>query len=154
MNNRTLLAICVRIRIAALAVIEDGRVVEIYRRHFQFAPAGATREKYLAKAVRRVVSQHSINEIIVEPGDVAERAVRLVGREARRLGIAEAKRRLIGVENNRAHADLYQYLVRRDPALARFVQMLPGGKVAASEPERFRTVNLLAAGLGLAACTP
>lgn len=153
MNNRTLLAICVRIRIAALAVVEDGRVVEIYRRHFQFVPKGATREKYLARAVRRVVARHAIESIVVEPGDVAERAVRLVGRDVQKLGIAEAKRRLIGLDRNRGHADLYDYLVRRDPGLARFVQVLPNGKVAASEPERFRTINLLAAGLGLAAST-
>jgi len=148
MTEGTILAIAVRHGVAAIATIECGCVINIVRRHFAFTPKGMTDSAYIGKKIAALVGTDYLATIIVEPGSIAERAVLELGLVPERLTLGDAGERLWPHNAIEKQVDLFGHLLGEYQELDCYVQVLPGGRVAMTE--RWRTVNLLAAALGLA----
>ena len=90
------LAICIRNRVAAVALVIGGTVERVWRRHFAFAK-GRSRLDYLADLLRRLTADHAIDTVVVEPGSIAERAAKMVGLLTRIIHLDEAKATLLSI---------------------------------------------------------
>jgi len=147
MTDDIILAIAVRRRIAAVALVQHGRVLAVHRRHFAFTPEGTTRASHLAGLIRRLVSADGTTTVVVEPRSTAEAAVLELGLEPHPFDVAAAQRILTGDDRSTRRV-FFGRLLAEHPELTGYVRVLPTGQIAMTE--RWRTVNLLAAALGLA----
>lgn len=131
----------------AFAVLDAERAVEVACHYF-------TRRRYTSEQLRghflKFVRDYAPGRIVTEPDEVLYRAAVSTGYPVQTLTLASAKEILLPSEEHPRNRDLYRLLVARYPELSRLVSILPhSGKVVEWEP--WRTVQLLAVGLGLAA---
>jgi hypothetical protein len=149
MKSRATLSICVRARVAALAVVAEGRVIEVYRRFFCSTPKHLSRAEHLANLVRRIRRKHEISSFRVEPDSLGAEAIELLELPAEIVTIDEVKE-YFGRGSERSHTPLYERVLAQQPHLMCFVRVLKTGRIAANDDERSRTIVLLAAAIGIA----
>lgn len=132
-----------------LAIVLVGRdqVLEVLR----VAARGPDAETAIRVAVASVADEYSVRRVVVEPDSLVEQALAPTNLELTRLSIEDAAGKLLP-EVPPVQRRLFAALVKRVPLLARHVVVFSAtGDVASSSAERWRTVLLLAALLGLAA---
>lgn len=131
----------------AFTVLDGERIVEVSCHHF-------TRRKYTSEQLRtfylKLARDYAPARIVTEPDEALYRAAAATGHVIQTLTMTTAKRLLVTDQPQVRNRDLYHLLVARYPELRRLVSILPhNNKVVEWEP--WRTVQLLAVGLGLAA---
>lgn len=140
------LAACYRVQQLALAVVADGRVIEVRRHAVRERPA---RDAEIEALIAACATEYTVGALVVEPGRF--RSARALPSRTVELNLATAKQILLDEDRPLSnHHDLYAHLLDHDPRLGRLVRRMPGtGRIAATE--RWRTVMLLSVALALAA---
>lgn len=136
---------------ASIVLIVGDQVMQVWRRHFAHAK-GRSRVDYLGELLRRLRDMHGVDEVVVEPGSAAHHAATIAGFKVRTLRLIEAKAELFSATpGTTTHRDLVAHLADRHPVLEAHVTRLRSGEIATAPDQRWQTVNVLAAALGLAA---
>lgn len=130
----------------AIALVGSTGVLEVLR----FPARGTDSRAAIRIAVTAVAEEYAVKRIIVEPGSVVESVLRATALDVVPLTIEDAA--ALTLPNPAPTLrDIYRGVVTAVPKLSRFVTVLHAtDEVASSPDERWRTVILLAALLGLA----
>lgn len=138
-----------RAQCAGLAVVAPDGIKEIRRRCLYHAPAGTSGSDYIIHQVRNLARDYNVNTVVVDPHDRIYPWLRSTDLEFKPVELSQAKKVLMNEEAEHTHDALFQHMVERYPHLRRFVTVLHRtGRIATTE--RWRTVLLLAATLGIA----
>lgn len=141
----TVLAACRRASILALAVVSGGVVIDVVR-HWLDGP------ERIVELVSRTATDYEAIAIVAEPDSVVGQALTTAAMPFLSITVSAAKRQLLATSDQHLHGRLYEMLVQDHPQLRRFVRIDPRtGQVPTAD--RWRTVPLLAAALGLGATT-
>lgn len=142
-------AACFRSPYLALVLIANHDVSAL-RRHC-LASTARTPERQ-AERIARFATDYGASNIILEPGTGLAAALDALGFATTTTLIADAKRAFVRNASRDSNGELFRTVIAEHPKLRRLVTVLNTGKVA--ESERWRTILLLAAALGLATHRP
>jgi hypothetical protein len=146
MTPPRLLAAAYRCQYLALTVVCGGEILELRRSRL---PTGDDLSKTLLRHMQKAITDFDCTMLAVEPGSPCFEAASNTGLEVRPLTIKDVERLFLPESAHLTQERLFNRLVAEYPRVARFVKLLPGTlKVATTE--RWKTVSLLAFGLGLA----
>lgn len=143
-SARWLLSAAYRSPHLAVALVADGRILEL-RRHLVGSERRADRS--MRAILTSYARDYAVDAIVVEPKSLTSVAATNTRYPVHLLGSAEATEGLLNRRGSRQ--ELYQYLLKREPLLRRFVVVLKTGQVTETDP--WRTVLLLAVALAFAA---
>lgn len=138
-----------RAQFVALAVVEDGRI-EYIRRVNLLGLIDSADAKRIRDVAQELATSFDATTLVVEPNSWLYDELCRLRCTVRLLSLSRAKRRLLSAENP-THSQLYDHMVDKHPKLRRFVHILPAGNPRVATSNRWRTLPLLAAALGLAA---
>lgn len=146
MDSRTYcLAICLRAGVASLVVLRSECVHEVQQILVRHACQDKDTERVITRA-RKLVTDYRIANIVFDGSRPIMQLAEMKDANVHMMDVREAKSLLLACRCT--HAELFFFLVTRNPELRRFVTTLHYGEVATWD--RRRTVVLLAAALGLA----
>lgn len=140
-----MVAACFRSPYLALVLVSN-HDVSAFRRHC--LARNARTLKHQAERIAAFANDYGAEKIIVEQGTRLPTELNTLGFAITTTVITDAKRRFVGEASAANNGKLYRAVIEQRPKLRRLVTVLNTGKVA--EWERWRTILLLAAALGLA----
>ena len=130
----------------AIALVGRDEVLELLR----FPAKGEEMETAIRVAIESVADEYGVTTVVVEPGSLIERVLAKTSLTLRPIGLGDAAAAVVP-DVPRDQRSILTALVDRFPRLARHVVVLRAtGAVACAPDQRWRTVLLLAALLGLA----
>lgn len=141
------LAVCVRARVAAFAMLAHDGTVLLTRRRFLKHALLHDRPSFAVAALRKLAAKYAVGTVVLEPGCLVDNLVSASTFRIHRLYLADAKAVILGA-GRKTHATLCSHLIDRDPKLARLVRLLEGNRVSEFRPAD--NVQLFAVALGLA----
>lgn len=145
----TCVAAIMRAQFVALAVTQNSQVLLVQRLHLLGFNAVYDGQR-LRDAVLALATGYGAEFLVAEPGSWVADELRPISRTLRCVSLKQAKEQL-DLAVPATHSELYDHLIERHPKLQRFVTVLPHGEKRVATSNRWRTVPLLAAALGLAA---
>lgn len=138
-----------RAQFVALAVVQGDRI-EYVRRVNLLGLIDSADAKRVRDVAQELATNFDASTFVVEPNSWLYDELCRLRSTVRLMSLPRAKRRLLSVESS-THSQLYDHMVDEHPKLRRFVHILPAGNPRVATSNRWRTLPLLAAALGLAA---